>query len=115
MPVTLHAVANHLAVEHAEGRKQRSGAVARVIVSVSSQAALLHRQPGLGAVQGLNLALLVHAQYQGLVGGIEIQPDHIAKLGHKGLITAELEALGKVRLEAVLPPDPPSTGIAQAL
>jgi hypothetical protein len=33
MPVTLHAVADQLAVEHAEGRKQRGGAVARVIVS----------------------------------------------------------------------------------
>ena len=98
MPVTLHAVADHLAVEHAEGRKQRGGAVARVIMSVSSQATFVHRQPGLGAIQGLNLALLIHAQHQRLVGGIEIKPNHVAELGHKGAIAAELEGLGKVRL-----------------
>ena len=89
--------------------------MARVIVSVSSQAAFPHRQPGLGAVQGLNLALLVHTQHQGLVGRIEIKPDHVAELGHKGAIAAELEGLGQVRFEAVLPPDPPDSGLAQAL
>src|SRR5271166_2873726 len=112
MTVTLHAVANHLAIEHAERSEERGGAVALVIVSVGSQATLLHWQPRLGAVQGLNLALLVDTQHQGFVRRIQIKPDHIAELGHEGSIAAELEAPGQVRLEAVLLPDPPDGGLA---
>jgi len=52
MSVALHALADHLAVENVQGRKQRRRAVALVVVGHRSATALLHRQAGLGAVEG---------------------------------------------------------------
>src|SRR2546426_6809304 len=76
MAVTSHAVADHLAVEHAERGEEGGRSVALVVVGSGSEPALLHRQTRLGAVESLNLALLVHAQHQGLVGRIQIEPDN---------------------------------------
>ena len=65
MPMTRHAVADHFAVEHAEGRKQGGRAVAFVVVRHRPTAAFLQRQARLGAIEGLNLTFLVDAQHQG--------------------------------------------------
>ena len=50
VPMPRHAVANHLAVEHAEGRKQGGRAVAPVVVRHRPTAAFFHGKTGLGAV-----------------------------------------------------------------
>ena len=65
MPMTWHALADHLAIEHAEGRKQRGRTIALVIVRHRATAALLQREPGLRAIECLDLAFLVNAQDQG--------------------------------------------------
>ena len=75
MPVAGHAFADNGAVEHVESRKQGRGAVALVVMRHRPAAALLHRQPGLGAVEGLDLALFIDRQHQGLVGRIEVEAD----------------------------------------
>jgi intracellular sulfur oxidation DsrE/DsrF family protein len=54
--VTLHAAANHLALQHVERREERRRAVALVIVGHSSGAAFLQGKAGLRAVQCLDLA-----------------------------------------------------------
>ena len=64
-------------------------------------AALLHRQAGLRAVERLDLALLIDAQDQHLVGRIEIERDHILDLGGKALAARELEGLDLMRLQSV--------------
>ena len=80
------------AFQSAHGREQRGGSVALVVVGHGSAAALLHRQPGLGAVQRLNLALFVGAQHDGVFGRIQIQADDVLQfLGELG-IAAELES-----------------------
>ena len=56
MATTLHALADGLAFQHIERRKQRRNAVTLVVVSHGAGASLLHRQPRLGAVQRLDLA-----------------------------------------------------------
>jgi len=56
-------------------------------------AALLHRQPRLGAVEGLDLALFIDRQHQGLVGRIEVEADDILELGDEVRIARELEGL----------------------
>ena len=71
MPVPRHARSDQPALGHLQGREERCGAVADVIVRHRTTAALLQRQARLGAVQGLNLALLVNAQNQGMLRGIE--------------------------------------------
>ena len=115
MPVARHTVADHLAVEHAEGREESGCAIAFVIVGLSSTAALLHRQTRLGPVQGLDLTLLVHAQNQGLVWRIQIQPHNIAKLLDKAFVAAELEGLDQMGLEVVLLPYPTYRRFAETL
>jgi hypothetical protein len=55
MPVSLHAAADDLAVEHVEGGEQRRDAVALVIVRHRACPAALQRQAGLGAVERLDL------------------------------------------------------------
>src|SRR5262249_47302948 len=59
MPVALHAAADDLALEHVEGGEEGRGAVADVVVGHGAAAPLLDRQPRLGPVEGLDLALFI--------------------------------------------------------
>jgi hypothetical protein len=59
---------------------------------------LLDRQARLGAVKHLNLQLLVDRQHQAVGRRVEIQPDHVARLGGKSRILRQLEAPDLVRL-----------------
>jgi hypothetical protein len=59
MPTALHAAADGPALEHIESGEQRCGAVALVIMSHCASPTCLHGQAGLGAVEGLDLALFV--------------------------------------------------------
>ena len=60
VPVARQARADHLAVEHAERGEQGGGAVALVVAGHGAGTPLLHGQAGLGAVERLDLALLVN-------------------------------------------------------
>src|SRR6185312_3747473 len=59
MPVLLHAAPDDLAFEDIEGGEQRGRTVALVVVGHGSGASLLQRQARLGAVERLDLALLI--------------------------------------------------------
>jgi hypothetical protein len=72
-----------MAVEHVESREQGRGAVALVVMRHRPAPALLHRQPRLGAVKGLDLALFIDRQHQGLVGRIEVEAHDIRTLATK--------------------------------
>jgi len=115
MPMTRHAVADHFAVEHAEGRKQGGRAVAFVVVRHRPTAAFLQRQARLGAIEGLDLTFLVDAQHQRFVRGIEIKPDDVVEFFDKVFVAAELEGLDEMGLEVVLLPDTTDRGLAEAL
>src|SRR3972149_9534969 len=106
MPVAWHTIADHLTVAHPEGREQGGCAVAFVIVRHCPAAALLDGETRLGAVEGLDLTLLVDTQNQGLVRRIEIQSNYVVEFLHKVFVAAELEGLDQMWLEAVLLPDP---------
>jgi hypothetical protein len=66
MAMALHAAADDLALEDIEGGEQGGGTVSFVIVGHGGTASFLHRQAGLGAVGGLDLALLVEAEHDGV-------------------------------------------------
>ncbi len=68
MAVALHAAADDLALKHIEGGEQGGRAVALVIMGHGPGSPLLEGQAGLGAVQGLDLRLLIDAEDDG-VGG----------------------------------------------
>ena len=80
MPVALHAAADHRALQHVEGGEQGRGAVALVVVGHGAGTARLHRQAGLGAVERLDLRLLVDGQHHGMRRRIDVEPDDIAQL-----------------------------------
>ena len=101
-PVTL---SDDLTLQQLDGGKQRRRSVAFVVMSHRAAASLLQGQPGLGPVQSLNLALLVHAEHDGLLRRVEIEADHIGELLQELRISGQLECLDPVRLEVVAPPD----------
>src|SRR5215211_5097264 len=66
MPVALHVAAYDGAVEHVERGEQSRRAVPLVVMGQGATSALLHRQARLGAVERLDLALLVQRQHDGV-------------------------------------------------
>ena len=105
MPVALHAAADDGAVEHVQGGEQRGRAVALVVVGHRAGAALLHRQAGLGAVERLDLALLVDRQHDRMRRRIDVEADDVLQLGGELRIVGELELAHPVRLQPMAAPD----------
>ncbi len=100
-----HALADDLAVEHVERREQGGGAVALVVVGHGAGSALLHRPARLGAVERLDLGLLVHRQDDGVFRRVDIQPDHVLDLLGKSGIIGQLEGRHQMRLQLMCLPD----------
>jgi hypothetical protein len=67
--VALHAATDHRAVEHAECGEQGGGAVPLVVVRHGLAAPRRDRQSGLGAVERLDMALLVNDSTTAWAGG----------------------------------------------
>ena len=114
MPVAFLALADDRAVEHIQRREQRGRAIALVIVGHGAGAALLHRQPGLGAVERLDLALLVHRIHQRLVRRVQIKADHVGYLLRQLGVVRDLEGGNKVRLQSMFGPNPLHAAVADA-
>ena len=106
MPVPLRAVPHDLAGGDVQRRKEGGGAVPLVVVRHRSCPPLLERQPGLRAIQRLDLALLVDREHHRPLRRRNIQPDHVLQLLDEVRILRELERLDPVRLQAVSLPDP---------
>ena len=101
MPVALHVAADDGAVEHVERGEQRGGAVALVVVGHRPGAALLHRQARLGAVERLDLALLVDREDDGMGGRIDVEADDVLELLGELRVVRQLEGPDAVRRELV--------------
>src|SRR5262249_24261346 len=80
MSMALHVAADNGAVEDIEGGEQRGRAVALVVVRHRSGATRLHWQSRLGAIESLDLALLVDREDDGVGGRVDIETDHIPEL-----------------------------------
>src|SRR5438309_11260512 len=91
MPVALHTAPDDLAFKDVEGGEQGGGTVALVVVCHRGAAPLLHRQPGLGTIERLDLALLVDAENHGTVRWIDIEADDFRELVGEFGIVGELE------------------------
>src|SRR3954470_1693750 len=79
-----------------EGGEQRGGAMALVVVGHGAGAALLQRQAGLGAIERLDLRLLVNRQHHGMGRRVNVEADDVAQLRHELGIVRELEAADAV-------------------
>ena len=75
-----------------------------IVVAAALDLAGPHRQQGLGAVERLDLGLLIHRKHHRLLGRMRVQPHHIGHLLQVWIL-AELERAGSVRLKWVAVPD----------
>src|SRR6185437_1546778 len=115
VPMTRHAVANDFPIEQAQRREQGRRAMAFVVVRHRPAAAFLHRKARLGSVEGLDLALLIDGEHQGLVRGIEVEPNHVIELLDKLCVAADLERSEKMGFEPILLPDAANGGFTDPL
>ena len=73
---------------------------------IGAATAGLERQTGLRAIQGLDLALLIAAQHDGVLRRCQADPDHVGELLQKLRITGKFETFGQMRLPSVILPGP---------
>lgn len=114
VPVAPLALGEHRTGRHVEGGEQGGGAMADVIVGDAIDVAESHGQQGLGALEGLDLGFLVHAQHDGVIGGVEIQPHDVAHLLDEERVVGEFEMALAVRLHAEQPEPPLHGGLGDA-
>lgn len=105
MPVPRQAVGDDFPFGQFDRGEQRGGPVAFVVVRHRLQPTGEQWQAFLRAVQRLNLALLITRENQRMLRRIEIQPDDVDQFLREPRIVRDFEALGPVRLEAVVAPD----------
>src|SRR6516162_9081254 len=105
MAMPLRTLAPHLALQQFQGREQRGRAIALVIMGQGSAASLLHRKPGLRAIQSLDLALFIDAQHHRLLRWIQIQTDHVGQFLQKARIARKLERFHPMRFQIMAAPD----------
>ena len=74
------------AFEHVEGSEQRRRAVPLVVVGHGGAASPLQRQPGLRAVERLDLRLFVDRQHRRMRRRFHVQADDVAYLVDEGRI-----------------------------
>ena len=111
VPMPFFALGDDIAVGDVQSGEQGCGAVAKIIVGVAFQVTEPHGKRGLCTLQGLALALLVHAQDQGVCGRIQIQSDYVADLLNKEGVGGEFEGSKAVRLESEGVPDALNGGL----
>ena len=79
MPVPLHIAADHRTIQDIERCKQGRGPIAFIVMRHGCPATALERQPRLGAIESLDLALLIDRQHDGVGRWRDIEPDNIVK------------------------------------
>jgi hypothetical protein len=101
----LHALPDDRAVEHVQSGEQGRRAVADIVMGHRAGPAPLHRQPGLRAIQSLDLTFLVDREDDGMGRRVDIETDDVADLAGELRIARELEGPQPVRCQAVGAPD----------
>jgi len=110
-----HALADNSPIQDIQCREQGGGTMPLVVVGHGSTTSLFHRQSWLRTLECLDLTLFVHAQDNGLVRGIEVQPHHVGELLGESPITGELEPLRPMGLQTMGGPDTLHGSLADAL
>lgn len=104
--VSLHTPADHRAVENVERSEQRGRAVSNIIVGHRSALAGLERQTRLGAVERLDLRLLVNREHQRVGWRRHIKADDVFELGDKVRIVRAFEGSETMGLQLMGLPNP---------
>ena len=115
MAVPRQALPDDHAGEYVERGEQGGGAVALVVMGHGAGTSLLHGQARLGAVEGLDLGLLVDAQHDGLIRWVQVEADDVDQLLLEVRVVRELEGLDQMGFQAPSRPHPLHSGGAHAL
>ena len=102
--VPVLAEPGHLPGGDFQGGEQGGGAMADVVVAALLVVARLHRKHFLGAVQRLNLGLLIDAQHDRVSRRVQIQAYNVGDLGLQFRVGGELERVGLPWPDPVLLP-----------
>src|SRR6476620_7642928 len=97
--------ADHFPIENVERGEQSSRAVTFVVVSLPFRQARSQGKNRRGAIQCLDLALLIDAQYQRPVGWVHVEAYNVAHLFLKLRIVGQFEALDTMGLHIMALPD----------
>ena len=100
VPVPSLALGEHLPRADVERGEEGGRAVPHVAVGHPLHVAQAHRHGGLRPLERLDLALLVDAERQRMVGRVEVQPRNVAHLLDEQRVGRQGEALRPVRLHA---------------
>ncbi len=112
MTVTRFAHPGDLAGRDVQGGEQRGGAVADVVVGLAFGHPDPHRHGGRGAIQGLDLALLIDTEHDRVLQGIQVEPDDVGDLGDQFGIGGEFERLSTPGLDPMVAPHPGHGAVA---
>ena len=104
-PMPAVGLFHHLATGQVEGGEEGGGAMTFVVMRTSLRQSRSHRQNGLGAVQGLDLTFLVHAEHGGRLRRVQIEPGDVPHLVHEQRVVGDLEGVGAMRLKFERMPD----------
>ena len=98
-----------------QGGEQGGGGVLGAVVGAPLDPARLHGQHRGGAVQGLDLRLLIDAQHHGIVRGRQVQAHHAGDLGDQLRVGGVLEGPRPPGLDPIAAPHPRHGGVAESL
>src|ERR1035437_3766640 len=99
------ALGNDLPGGDVEGGEQGGGTVPFVVVRLPFRQAGPERKNRLGAIQRLDLALLIHTEHNRLVGWMQVETNDVTDFGDKLRIGAEFERFHPMGLEVMFLPD----------
>ncbi len=100
------AFSDHFAFSPLQRDNERGRPVALVVVRHRSAATALEGQARRRAIQGLDWALFINAEHQGLGGRIQIQSHPVGQLFQEAGVPGQFEARGAMRFELMTLPDP---------
>ncbi len=105
-PVAFGHVGDDLARCHVERRVEVGGAASHVVMGAPFGEPRTQREHRCGAVERLDLGLLVDAEHEGRVGRVDVEAHDVADLVHEERVGRELEGLDQMRFQPEGPPDP---------
>lgn len=109
-----YALADHPVGGHVERGERNGSAMALVVAPHGAVVAIPEWPVRLGAIERLDLSLLINREHQSLLGPIEIEPDNILHFLGKPLIVRQIDGLHQVWLQFVRFPDALHAGVVKA-
>src|ERR1700730_5795777 len=97
--VTGGGLAQHLSGPGVERRVEGEGALADVLEAMAFGAAGRQRQDGVASIEGLDGGLFVEAEYDRVLGRVQVEGDHVGRLGLEIGVVRSHVALEAMRLQ----------------